>query len=380
MNEQVLTNAQIVLGDAMIRGSVVVREGRIADIAESNSTVAGALDFDGDLLLPGLVELHTDNIERHITPRPGTHWPIDAAAINHDREVAAAGITTVFDAVAVGEVHERSMRAQMLGVLCPAVSRLQAAGALKAEHFLHLRCEISFSGLLEMLAPLIDEPAVRLVSVMDHSPGQRQFSSLEVYAEYYQGKYGMSDAELQAFMDLRLAEQKQYSASNRAAVVSLAHDRRLTLASHDDATLEHVNEAIDDQMVLAEFPTTREAAKASHDAGLAVLMGGPNIVRGGSHSGNISARELAEAGQLDIISSDYVPSSLLYGALLLADQVEAITLPEAISKVSRTPARQVGLLDRGEIAEGLRADLLRVNVADTVPIVCDVWREGRKIA
>ena len=380
MSEQVFTNAQIVLGDAMIRGSVVVREGRIADISEGNSSVAGALDFDGDLLLPGLVELHTDNIERHVTPRPGTQWPIDAAAVNHDREVAAAGITTVFDAISVGEVHERSMRAKLLSELCPAIGRLQSAGALKAQHFLHLRCETSFASLVSMLEPLIDQDGVRLISVMDHTPGQRQFSSLEVYAEYYQGKYGMSDAELQEFIDVRIASHKRYSASNRAAVVSLAHDRGLTLASHDDATLEHVSEAIDDKMVLAEFPTTREAAKASHDGGLAVLMGGPNIVRGGSHSGNVSARDLAEAGQLDIISSDYVPSSLLHGALLLADQVEAITLPEAVAKISRTPARQVGLHDRGEIAEGLRADLLRVNVADTVPIVRDVWREGRKIA
>ena len=136
MSEQVFTNAQIVLGDAMIRGSVVVREGRIADISEGNSSVAGALDFDGDLLLPGLVELHTDNIERHVTPRPGTQWPIDAAAVNHDREVAAAGITTVFDAISVGEVHERSMRAKLLSELCPAIARLQSAGSLKAQHFL----------------------------------------------------------------------------------------------------------------------------------------------------------------------------------------------------------------------------------------------------
>ena len=330
--------------------------------------------------MPGLIELHTDNIERHVTPRPGTHWPIDAATVNHDREVAAAGITTVFDAVSVGEVHERSMRAQLLGELCPAISRLQNAGALKVAHFLHLRCEISFAGLLSMVEPLIDLDTVRLVSVMDHSPGQRQFSSLEVYAEYYQGKYAMSDAELKAFIDRRLSDQKRFSASNRAAIVGLAQERGLTLASHDDATLEHVREAIDDKMELAEFPTTHEAAKASHDAGLAVMMGGPNIVRGGSHSGNISARDLAEAGQLDIISSDYVPSSLLHGALLLSEQVETISVPEAIAKVTRTPARQVGLMDRGEIAEGLRADLIRVDMHNTVPIVRDVWREGRQIA
>lgn len=380
MSELILTNAELVLPEAAVRGTVVVRDGVIAEVSAGGTSVRAAVDCDGDLVVPGLVELHTDNMERHIMPRPGAFWPADAAVMNHDREIAAAGITTVLNALCVGEVHTRSMRTELLGELCPAVRRMQEHGALKADHLLHLRCEISYGGLLPMLEPLIDDPALRLVSVMDHTPGQRQFVSIAAYSKYYQGKFGLSDEQLEAFMRERRADQEAYSASNRAAVVAMSKERGVRVASHDDATLEHVDEALRDGIVIAEFPTTVEAAAASHKAGLAVLMGGPNVVRGGSHSGNVSALSLAEAGYLDILSSDYVPASLLFSALKLAEQVEGISLPEAIATVTSTPAKAIGLHDRGEIAAGKRGDLVRVRRTASAPIVKDVWRGGEKIA
>lgn len=380
MRELILSNAEIVLPAEVVRGTIVVRDGLIAEVGEGPTAAAGAIDCEGDLVVPGLVELHTDNMERHIMPRPGAYWPADAAVINHDREVAGAGITTVLNALCVGEVHLRSQRSELLRDLGPAVRRMQAAGALKVDHLLHLRCEISYGGLRALLEPLIDDEALRLVSVMDHTPGQRQFVSIAAYSKYYQGKFGLTDEQLAEFMRERRADQEAYSASNRAAVVAMARARGVRIASHDDATREHVDEAVRDGIVIAEFPTTEEAAAASHKAGMAVLMGGPNVVRGGSHSGNVSARTLAEAGYLDILSSDYVPASLLYSALLLEAKVEAITLPQAIATVTSTPARAIGLQDRGAIAPGLRGDLLRVHRTDGVPFIRDVWREGEKIA
>jgi len=380
MPELILTNAELVLPDELVRGTVVVRDGVIAEVSKAATSAAGAIDCDGDLVVPGLVELHTDNMERHIMPRPGTYWPADAAVINHDREIAAAGITTVLNALCVGEVMTRTMRTELLSELCPAVRRMDEAGALKVDHLLHLRCEISYGGLLPMLEPVMDDPRLRLVSVMDHTPGQRQFVSMATYAKYYKGKFGLSDQQLEEFMGERRADQIAFSAKNRAAVVAMAKERGVRVARHDDATLEHVDEAVRDGIVIAEFPTTEEAAAASHKAGLAVLMGGPNVVRGGSHSGNVSARSLAEAGYLDILSSDYVPASLLFSALMLEAQVAAITLPQAIATVTSAPARAIGLEDRGEIALGKRGDLLRVRRTDSAPIVRDVWREGEKIA
>lgn len=381
MTEKILTNARIVLADRVIEGgTLAVRDGVIAELSEGRSSLPAALDCDGDLVLPGLIELHTDNLERHIMPRPQAYWPADAAVMGHDREIATAGITTVFNALCVGEVHSRSMRVRLLREMSDAIEAQRAAGALKADHFFHWRCEISFGKMLDLLEPLLDYPRLRLLSVMDHTPGQRQFTDLNTYRTYYQGKYRMSEEELQAFIDERVADQKLFSAKNRAAVVSYGRERGIRLASHDDATPAHVEEALSDGMVIAEFPTTVEAAQASHSAGLSVLMGAPNVVRGKSHSGNVSARQLGEMGVLDILSSDYVPGSLLYGALLLESAAGGITLPQAVATVTRNPARAVGLQDRGEIAPGKRADLVRCSPTRGAPIIRDVWREGEKVA
>ncbi len=380
MTETVLTNARVVLGDRVIDGTVATRGDVIAEVSEGRSQLPGAIDCEGDFLAPGLIELHTDNLERHVMPRPATFWPCDAAVLGHDREIAAAGITTVFNALCVGEVHSRSARVQLLGEMSDAIEAHMAEGALKADHYFHWRCEVSYCGMIELLEPLLTYKRLRLLSVMDHTPGQRQFTDLSRYKEYYSGKFGMSEEELAEFIAQREEDQRNYSARNRAAVIAFGKDRGLTLASHDDATVEHVEEAVRDGMWIAEFPTTLESASASHAAGLSVLMGAPNIVRGMSHSGNVSARELGKHGVLDILSSDYVPGSLLYGALLLEQSAERISLPEAIATITRNPARAVGLEDRGEIASGQRADLIRFHVTKSAPIIRDVWRSSRKIA
>jgi alpha-D-ribose 1-methylphosphonate 5-triphosphate diphosphatase len=379
-SERIFTNAVVVLPDTAFAGTVVTRNGLIAAVDEGATACSGAIDCDGDLIIPGLVELHTDNVERHIMPRPGTLWPTASAMLNHDREIAAGGITTVLNALCVGEVHSRSVRSGYLSDICEAMAAHIAAGAFKADHHLHWRCEVSYGGLMEMLEPLMDAPRLRLISVMDHTPGQRQFVQTERYAEYYQGKFNMTDEEVEAFMAQRRRDQEMYSAANRARVVAESHARAIPIASHDDARAGHVEEAIRDRITVAEFPTTLESARASHEAGLAVLMGGPNIVRGKSHSGNVSARELAEHGYLDIISSDYVPASLLWGALLLEEALPAITLPQAIATVTRNPARAVGFEDRGEIRPGLRADLVRVRRGDSAPVIRDVWVRGERVA
>jgi len=378
--EQVLTNARIVLPDEVIDGTVVIRGGAISAVDDSPSHSPQAADLNGDLLLPGLVELHCDNLERHVMPRPGTQWPVDAAVLNHDREMTAFGVTTVCNALCVGEVHTQAMRVALLDEMASGLDRQIAAGTLKADHHLHWRCELSYGGLLELLEPLLDHARLRILSLMDHTPGQRQFTNEDLYANYYQGKFNMSDAELAAFIAERKADQERHSARNRAQTVRFAHERGLVLASHDDATAEHVAQANADGVAVAEFPTTLESARAAHEAGQAVLMGGPNIVRGGSHSGNVNALELAEAGTLDVLSGDYVPAALGHAMLLLPRVCEQVSLPQAVAMASRNPARAIGLEDRGEIAAGQRADLIRVHDRDGMPGVRAVWRAGERVA
>jgi alpha-D-ribose 1-methylphosphonate 5-triphosphate diphosphatase len=379
MTELVISNARVVTRDAVVHGAVQVRDGMIADVSDVPALLPSAIDFDGDYLLPGLVELHTDNLERHASPRPGVRWPAEAAVVAHDVQIAGAGITTVFDALAVGDVLEGSSRLATLTAMAEAVQTMHDAGALKAEHWLHLRCEVSYHGLRDLFQPFVDHPRVRLVSLMDHTPGQRQFARLDKYNEYYQGKYGFSDEAMRRFIDDKRADQARYSAPHRAHVIELCRQRGLKLASHDDATADHIEEAASCGSVVAEFPTTIEAARAARARAIKVMGGAPNFVRGGSHSGNVSARELAEHGLVDILSSDYVPASLLHAAFLMAGG-DSLRLPDAIAAVSATPAASIGFADRGAIAPGLRADLVRVAEAPALPIVRAVWRRGERIA
>jgi alpha-D-ribose 1-methylphosphonate 5-triphosphate diphosphatase len=189
----------------------------------------------------------------------------------------------------------------------------------------------------------------------------------------------MSEAELQAFIVRRQAQAEESSAVHRAAIARMARERGIVLASHDDATEAHVAEAVDHGVTLAEFPTTHAAATASRDAGMKVLMGAPNIVRGGSHSGNIAARDLVDAELLDVLSSDYFPFSLIHAAFLVGLEEGGIGVPRAVAMVSANPAAVAGLDDRGAIAEGRRADLVQVHVHETVPVVRAVWRTGRRV-
>ncbi|CDN50465.1 alpha-D-ribose 1-methylphosphonate 5-triphosphate diphosphatase [Neorhizobium galegae] len=376
--ELVLTNARIVLEDSVISGSVQIRNGKITDISEGN--VHTGEDFEGDYLIPGLVELHTDHLEQHYSPRPGVRWNTTAAIQAHDAQIATSGITTVFDCLRMGADEDGGFAHGEMRSMADAIAAAGAYGRLRSEHFLHLRCEVSADNCMEHFVDFENDPHVRLVSLMDHAPGQRQFQTMDQYTLYYQKKRGLSDEAFAAFVAKRQGESARNATPHRAAISKVCAERGITIASHDDATLSHVGEAVDNGVRLAEFPTSFDAAKASHEAGMSVLMGAPNIVRGKSHSGNIAARDLAERGVLDVLSSDYVPLSLLHAPFVLAAEVESISLPKALAMVTSTPARTVSLDDRGRIATGLRADIVRVHHEEGVPVSRAVWREGRRVA
>jgi alpha-D-ribose 1-methylphosphonate 5-triphosphate diphosphatase len=304
-----------------------------------------------------------------------------AAVISYDGQLATCGITTVLDSLRVWrEEHAKSADGNAVK-LSQAIATARDTNLLRADHFLHLRCEIPSFGVIEEAQLLMGRPDVRLASLMDHTPGQRQFRDEEKLRDYYRGKSGgMTDAELDVLFAHRIELQRLHGAPNHRAVVHLAKEHGTPLASHDDTTAEHVAEAIEAGVAIAEFPTTTEAAAALHDAGIRVLMGAPNLVRGASHSGNVSSRELAAAGYLDILSSDYVPSSLLMAAMVMPEVVPGIDLATAVRTVTKTPAEAVGLADRGEITPGRRADLIQVRTVGSVPVVRSVWREGRRVA
>lgn len=376
----IINNVRMVLEQEVVSGSLEVRDGVISSYSETPSQLPQALDGEQDWLLPGLVELHTDNLDKFFTPRPGVDWPAHSAMSSHDALMVASGITTVLDAIGVGDVRDGGHRLDNLEKMIGAIQESRRQHANRADHLLHLRCELPYHATLPLFEQLMNTDILRVVSLMDHSPGQRQYASLEKFREYYQGKYQLTDSEMAVYESEQVALAARWSRPNREAIAALCRERGLALASHDDATASHVDESCEMGSVIAEFPTTYEAAQHSRDKGLRILMGAPNIVRGGSHSGNVAAHCLATSGLLDILSSDYYPASLLDAAFRLAkDERNSLKLPATIAMVTANPARAIGLADRGRIAEGLRADLVLAHTHHGHAQVRHVWSQGRQV-
>ncbi len=357
--ETIYTNCQIVTRHEIIHGTLVTKDDCIKDINTTLSSESNAIDLEGDLLLPGLIELHTDNLEKNIQPRPGVIWPsILAAALAHDLQIAGAGITTVFDAIAVGGLRESSIRSKIFAESIEALSNGKSANLFKADHLLHLRCEVSDEHMETMLLPQIDNPNIRLISLMDHTPGQRQWSDLSKWKIYHRDKM-WTEEEINKILTERKEMQSKYAEPHRRLAIAVASEKNIPLASHDDTTEEDVLNAVEAGVCVAEFPTTIKAAKKAREKGLTTVMGAPNAVRGESHSGNISTALLAEKNLLDGLSSDYVPTSLLQAVFGLSDSLK-ISLPQTVAMVSANIADVVGFNDRGELQRGNRADMVRV--------------------
>ena len=373
-----LANARLVLADTVLHGSLTVADGQIADITEGAHVSQGAIDCDGDYLIPGLIELHTDNLERHIEPRPSVDWPHLSAILAHDGELAATGITTVFDAMRVGSIHRgKGGYVKYARALTDEILALRRADALRISHFLHLRAEICSETLLEELGEFTPEDRIGILSLMDHTPGQRQFRDISKLKTYVAKKRGMTDAEFSDHVTYLKGLRAEFGDRHEAGAVTHAKRLGAVLASHDDTTADQVAASVRHGIGFAEFPTTFEAAEACRTLGTAIMMGAPNIIRGGSHSGNVSALDLADADLLDIVSSDYVPSALLLSAFRLGALWQ--DLPRAVRTVTANPAQVAGLPDRGELATGHRADLVRVASMGDTPVVRGVWSKGRQV-
>ncbi len=377
--EMILANATLVLPHETVTGSVRVVGDSIADIDTGASVLARAVDCEGDYISPGLVELHTDNLERHIQPRPKVDWPHAAAILAHDAELASTGITTVFDAMRIGSIPSGSARyLKYARGLSQELWDLREQDALKISHFLHLRAEVCSETLVEELDEFGPEDRVGLVSIMDHTPGQRQFRDLSKLEAYMKGKYAMDDDTFMQHVAHLKGLRDRNGEKHEVETVKAANRFGAVLASHDDTTEEQVQVSAGHGIRLAEFPTTVEAARACHTHDIKVMMGAPNIIRGGSHSGNVAAQELAELGHLDIISSDYVPSALLLSAVRLGQMWG--DMARGLRTVTQTPAQAVGLEDRGVLRTGARADLIRFRMRASVPALNAVWSRGRRVA
>jgi len=383
-NEIIFTNARVVTRDDVFIGTVRAADGRIAaverDRANGTAAPAGAVDLRGDYLVPGMVDVHTDNLERHMLPRSTARWPGLAALLSHDAQVAGSGITTVLDAVCLGmDYNAEGPVRDFADDSVVALREATASGWLRAEHFLHLRCDLPGKDTAVQLESFLDEPLLRMVSLIDHTPGQRQVRDLARARRAFAQQGRLSEQEWVERLAWMRGKQAKYAAANRRRVLDLMDGRAIPVASHDDTTVEHVAEAHASGIRICEFPTTLEAAQAARSRGMSTVMGAPNVVLGKSQSGNVSVREVTAAGLLDCLSSDYAPISMLHAAFLLAEGDEG-RLPEAVAMVTANPAAMVGLHDRGIIEAGRRADLVQVQAGGAIPRVVRVWREGERVA
>jgi alpha-D-ribose 1-methylphosphonate 5-triphosphate diphosphatase len=377
-SDTIFTNGRLVLADRVMDGSLATAHGRISAIDVMPSNTPGAIDLDGDLIIPGIIDLHTDNLERQVQPRINARWPSRSAMIAHDAQCAGAGVTTVFDSFCVGDLGFEEDRKRTFVEGVADLDALTEAEVLKSDHRIHLRCELPAPDMEALFDPYADHPRLGLVSLMDHSPGVGQWGDVSQFRAILR-RDGLTEPEIDARLEHHREGRLRWRGRNRRAVLDRMRGRPIAIASHDDRTAAEITENAADGIRIAEFPVSMEAALAARAQGMEVIAGAPNIVRGGSHSGNVAAADLLRAKAVDAFASDYVPASLLEAAVM-ATTIAGIALPRAIALVTDRPARMAGLTDRGRIAVGLAADLVRVRIHEGMPIVRGVWRRGERVA
>ncbi len=379
MTEIILTNARLILDHEVVTGTLVFDSATIKDVQSGCSQLPGAIDVGGDYIAPGLIEMHTDNMEKHFVPRPKVFWPDAlAGAIAHDAQMAAAGVTTVYDSICCGSIYgSKDYRRTIFPLMISAIEQGSANGAFRVDHRLHLRCEVPAENIVEDLEPHLDKPIVRLASLMDHTPGQRQWRNIEHLRTYNLGSGEKTAEQFDTDVAVRIATGPALFAKNWPVVVAMLKERGIPLATHDDTTLADVDLGVDAGAGISEFPTTPEAARYARERGMSTVAGAPNIVRGGSHSGGVSATELTLDGLLDGLSSDYVPSSLLQAVMRLHFDHQ-VALPKAMAMVTRNMADMLRIEDRGRLRPGLRADILRFGLIGQTPVVRTLWSAGER--
>ncbi|RXT29481.1 alpha-D-ribose 1-methylphosphonate 5-triphosphate diphosphatase [Rhizobium leguminosarum] len=371
-----LSNFTLVLPNEVVsEGSVRVEGGVIAEIRPE--PVAGAaIDGGGRLLMPGFVDLHGDMIEREIAPRPNATMPIDFGIHELDKKLAAAGVTTAFAAVsfATESVYGHVRSLETTSAVIEGINRLR--DDLLVDHRVHARYEITNVGAAAALERLLNADQIDMVSLTDHTPGQGQYNNLQSYILSISERRAVSEEMAAEIVAKRIAMRNNPDIEAKLKeIVALSLKHKLSLASHDDDSVEKVAEMHDLGVTISEFPVTAPAAEEARRRGLWTLMGAPNALRGQSMSGNLSALDAARAGLLSVIAADYHPAAFVPGIFKLADMVEG-GLPAAVAMATGNAARSAGLLDRGEIAIGQRADLVVVEPGD-VHRIRATFRAGR---
>jgi alpha-D-ribose 1-methylphosphonate 5-triphosphate diphosphatase len=368
-----LAGAQVVLENETLQdAAVLIVDGHIVAIDPASSAGAKEIDLRGHILMPGMIDLHCDALEKEAEPRPGVHFPFDFACAQADKRNAAAGITTVFHALSFANAELGVRNNNTAAELARAVHAWQAHALV--DNRVHARYEITDPTAPAILHELLANDEIHLMSFMDHTPGQGQFKSIEAYRNFLERTYKKDAAEFEALLVDKLA-QGEGAVARMEQLAQTARELGIPLASHDDDRPEKIDVVKALGVTVSEFPINLETAQAARAAGLATLFGAPNILRGKSQSGSMRALDAVMKGVADCLCGDYSPAALLPAVMQLPN-LAGIPLHEAIALVTRNPAHAVGLCDRGVIAAGKRADLLAVRNLGGLPQAARVWSSG----
>lgn len=379
MNGFAVSNVVAVLPNAVLHdATIVVEDGVIASIGVGGPQPRHTIDGRGRLCLPGLVDTHSDGLEKELQPRPSVRLPLDFALRSFEGRIRAAGVTTIFHGIGFEEDARHGRTIELAHGLCDALGHHAASGHALADHRILYRLDArdpnGFDALCRELP--LDGAAPPLVSFEDHTPGQGQYRDRAAFERHLVGSKGMTQDEARRRVDEIVAERAAVRHHRDRAVPWLReHASRgaIRLMAHDPVTGIDIAEAVSWAAVIAEFPTTSEAARSAHDHGMRTVCGAPNVLRGGSHSGNVSAEELIALGLCDGLASDYLPSTLL-GAVATLVHRNTCSLPEAVALVTSGPADTVGLADRGRLVVGTRGDLVLAELHGPLPAVSAVLR------
>lgn len=368
-----LTGAQVVLeNETLQEAAVLIEDGNIVAINPSSSAGAKEIDLRGHILMPGMIDLHCDALEKEAEPRPGVHFPFNFACAQADKRNAAAGITTVYHALSFANAELGVRNNNTAAELARAVHAWQEHALI--DNRVHARYEITDSTAPAILHDLLAHNEIHLMSFMDHTPGQGQFKSIDAYRNFQASTYKKDTAEFETLLAEKLA-QGEGAVARMEQLAQTARELGIPLASHDDDRSEKIDVVKALGVTVSEFPINLETAQAARAAGLATLFGAPNILRGKSQSGSMRALDAVIKGVADCLCGDYSPAALL-PAVLQLPTLANIPLHEAVALVTFNPARAVGLNDRGVIALGKRADLLAVRHLGGLPQAARVWSSG----
>jgi len=368
-----LTGARLVLKDEILDdASLLIEDGIITAINPENHGQAKEVHLEGQTLMPGMIDLHCDALEKEYEPRPGVHFPIDFAVAQADKRNAAAGISTVFHALSFANDELGVRNNEVASTIVRAIAGWKPHALV--DNRVHCRYEVTDPTALPVLFDLIDDEVADMISVMDHTPNQGQFKNMAAYKAFHARNYKKDDAQLDQMLQQKL-EASEGAFDRIKQLVSKAQQAGVRVASHDDDTIEKIKIMQGLGVQISEFPINLETAQAAKKAGLHTVFGAPNVLRGSSQSGSMKAVEAIHQGVADCLCADYSPASLIVAVMRLPEMTE-LSLPQAVQLVTTNPAEAAGLGDRGEVAVGKRADLIAVQHLGKLPQVGRVWING----